>query len=85
MSASISRNSSRLILLMTSDHITWSNNSIQSSIDLLEVSLWMEIMELKVFFGFIMASLCFITIFGNICVIYRFSKDPMVSFIHHID
>ncbi len=35
--------------------------------------------EVKVLFGVIMGTLCLITTFGNICVIYRYRKASMVG------
>lgn len=40
---------------------------------------WTERTEFKIIFGLIMGTLCFITVFGNLCAIYRYRKASFVG------
>lgn len=46
---------------------------------LTEKSRLMEKIEVKILFAIIMGTLCFVTTFGNICVIYRYRKASLVG------
>jgi len=65
-------------MLDLSNQIPISNSSVSMVANLTDGYQANGRTELKIMFGLIMASLCFVTIVGNMCVIYRYRKASMV-------